>query len=104
MVAGYGLRVLRMRAPAGLCGARPHIIPDWEKDMKFSDLIKEVQHAGLTIERIIVSSDGSISVEFAPHSRASTMAVSTISRKRVGRPPKNGRRRRRGRPRKAETA
>ena len=105
MVAGYGLFAFSECEHPLVCAERVSIlIPNWEKDMKFSDLIKEVQHAGLTIERIIVSSDGSISVEFAPHSRASTMAVSTISRKRVGRPPKNGRRRRRGRPRKAEKA
>jgi hypothetical protein len=71
--------------------------------MNFSDLIK-LHDAGLTIERIVIAPDGSISVEFARVSKPRTMAVSTISHKRVGRPPKDRRRKRRGRPRKAEAA
>jgi hypothetical protein len=72
--------------------------------MNVSDLIKGVQQAGLIIERMIISSDGSVIVEFAPVSRARTVAASATSHRRVGRPQKDGRRRRRGRPRKKEVA
>jgi hypothetical protein len=72
--------------------------------MNVSDLIKGVQQAGLIIERILISSDGNVSIEFAPVSKARTMAESVPTHRIVGRPPKNGRRRRRGRPRKTEIA
>ena len=95
----------------GLVRAQPHpyifveVYPfHKEKEMNVSDLIKGVQQAGLIIERMIISSDGSVIVEFAPVSKARTMAVSATLHKRVGRPPKNGRRRRRGRLRKIQTA
>jgi hypothetical protein len=70
--------------------------------MKVSDLINGVRQAGLIIERILISPDGSVTVDVAPVPRARTVAESSASNKRVGRPPKNGRRRRRGRPRKTE--
>jgi hypothetical protein len=56
--------------------------------VNFSDLI-ELHEAGLTIERIVISPDGSISVEFARVSKARRMAVSTISHKRVGPAPED---------------
>jgi hypothetical protein len=71
--------------------------------MKVSDLISGVRQAGLIIERILISPDGSVIVDVAPVSRARTIAESSTSNKRRGRPPKNGRRRRRGRPRKSES-
>lgn len=71
--------------------------------MKVSDLISGVRQAGLIIERILISPDGSVTVNVAPGSRARTVAESTTSNKRIGRPPKNGRRRTRGRPRKSES-
>jgi hypothetical protein len=72
--------------------------------MNVSDLIKGVRQAGLSIERMIISSDGSVIIEFAPVSKARTVAASVTLHRRVGRPPKDGRRRRRGRPRKTKVA
>jgi hypothetical protein len=53
---------------------------------------------------MIISSDGSVIIEFAPVSKARTVAASVTLHRRVGRPPKDGRRRRRGRPRKTKVA
>ena len=72
--------------------------------MDISDLIKEIQQAGLSIDTISIAPDGSARLHIAQASRPRRTAANAVTHRRVGRPPKNGRRRKRGRPRKAEAA